>query len=267
MKSEILEQLPEKEESAILIPFEKQQKEIYRNVAISWNDKIRSVISSDFQSNTQLQMLTALLRLRQICSSPSMVEKIQYNKIPPKYELLFESVAEIYEKGESVLIFTNFITTLKEIEAHFRSVGYRTHSIHGSITAKKRQVELQNFQENEHASILIMTLKTGGVGLNLTKASYVFHIEPWWNPAAENQATDRAHRMGQTKSVQVYRYLMKDSVEEKIQELKKIKGQAFDALFKENFENEIDDISEIKMPITKSFSGQLSYSDFQHLLS
>ncbi|MDD4975351.1 MAG: SNF2-related protein [Bacteriovorax sp.] len=258
MKSDLLEQLPEKSESTILIPFEKQQKEIYRNVAISWNDKIKSVIDEDSKSNTQLQMLTALLRLRQICSFPAMVEKIKYNKIPPKFQLLFESISEIYEKGESVLIFTNFLTTLEEIEKYFRETGYKTHSIHGSMSAKKRQSELQGFQENNEASILIMTLKTGGVGLNLTKASYVFHVEPWWNPASENQATDRAHRMGQTKSVQVYRYLMKDSVEEKIQELKSIKGQAFDALFKEE--------SEAELAGSKVFAGQLSYKDFQYLL-
>lgn len=258
MKSDLREQLPEKTESSILIPFEKQQKEIYRNIAISWNDKIKSVIEEDSQSNTQLQMLTALLRLRQICSFPAMVDKIKYNKIPPKFELLFESVAEIYEKGGSVLIFTNFLTTLDEIEKHFRAAGCKTYSIHGSMKTKKRQEQLQGFQENDEASILIMTLKTGGVGLNLTKASYVFHVEPWWNPASENQATDRAHRMGQTKSVQVYRYLMKDSVEEKIQELKSIKGQAFDALFKEE--------SEAGLASNKVFAGQLNYKDFQYLL-
>jgi superfamily II DNA or RNA helicase len=263
MKSEIMEELPEKAESSILIPFEKQQKEIYRDIAISWNDKIKSVISQDGESNTQLQMLTALMRLRQICSDPSMVEKIHYNKIPPKFDLLYESVAEIYEKGESVLIFTNFVATLLEIEKHFRAIGLKTHSIHGAMNAKKRQHELHNFQGNgegnEAASILIMTLKTGGVGLNLTKASYVFHVEPWWNPATENQATDRAHRIGQTKSVQVYRYLMKDSVEEKIQDLKNLKGQAFDALFSHESEEELVG--------QKRFSGQMSYSEFQHLLS
>jgi SNF2 family DNA or RNA helicase len=262
MKADMLEQLPEKTESSILIPFEKQQKEIYRNIAISWNDKIKSVIDEDAQSNTQLQMLTALLRLRQICSFPAMVEKIKYTKTPPKFELLFEAVAEIYEKGESVLIFTNFVTTLTEIEKHFRSLEYKTHTIYGAMTAKKRQTELKDFQESSQASILIMTLKTGGVGLNLTKASYVFHVEPWWNPASENQATDRAHRMGQNKSVQVYRYLMKDSVEEKIQELKSIKGQAFDALFKEVTEDE----SETDLASHKAFSGQMSYKDFQYLL-
>lgn len=258
IKSELREQLPEKSESSILIPFEKQQKEIYRNIAISWNDKIKSVIEEGSQSNTQLQMLTALLRLRQICSFPAMVDKIKYNKIPPKFELLFESVSEIYEKGESVLIFTNFLTTLAEIEKYFREAGRKTYSIHGSMNTKIRQEQLQGFQENDEASILIMTLKTGGVGLNLTKASYVFHVEPWWNPASENQATDRAHRMGQTKSVQVYRYLMKDSVEEKIQELKSIKGQAFDALFKEE--------SEAGLSTNKVFAGQLNYKDFQYLL-
>jgi SNF2 family DNA or RNA helicase len=259
IKSEMLEQLPDKFESTILLPFEKEQLKIYRDIAISWNEKIKSVIDKDNQTNTQLEMLTALLRLRQVCSNPAMIEDVLYKKNPPKFELLLESVSEIYEKGESVLIFTNFLATLFELEKRFKESGYKTHVIHGALSAKKRQIELDQFQNNPEASILIMTLKTGGVGLNLTKASYVFHIEPWWNPAAENQATDRAHRIGQKKSVQVYKYIMKDSIEEKIQELKVKKNNAFDALFTEESESELAK--------EKSFSGKLSYSDFEFLIN
>jgi SNF2 family DNA or RNA helicase len=107
---------------------------------------------------------------------------------------------------------------------------------------------------------MLMTLKTGGVGLNLTKASYVFHIEPWWNPAVENQATDRAHRMGQAKTVQVYRYIIRDSVEEKIELLKDLKSRRFDALFSA-------DESEQDLGLGSPSGATLTQQDFEYLLS
>lgn len=258
LKKDVLVELPEKVESTILIPFEKKQKEIYRNIAISWNDKVKSIIETGKNQNTQLQMLTALLRLRQVCSHPKTIENFVYENIPPKFELLLNMLEELYERNESILIFSNFLSTLFEIENLCKQKNYSTSIMHGGLSSKDRQKMLTKFNERDGASILIMTLKTGGVGLNLTKANYIFHIEPWWNPASENQATDRAHRMGQTKNVQVYRYIMKDSVEEKIQELKAIKGRAFDALF-----SSIEDHSHLP----KTFDGKLSAEDFQYLLS
>lgn len=258
LKKDVLVELPEKVESTILIPFEKKQKEIYRNIAISWNDKVKSIIDSGKNQNTQLQMLTALLRLRQVCSHPNSVENISYDQTPPKFELLLNMIEELYERNESILIFSNFLSTLFEIENLCKQKNYSTSILHGGLSSRERQAMLTKFNENDGASILIMTLKTGGVGLNLTKANYIFHIEPWWNPASENQATDRAHRMGQTKNVQVYRFIMKDSVEEKIQELKSIKGKAFDALF-----SSIEDHSQVP----KTFDGKLSAEDFQYLIT
>ncbi len=258
LKKDVLVELPEKVESTILIPFEKKQKEIYRNIAISWNDKVKAIIETGKNQNTQLQMLTALLRLRQVCSNPNSVDNIVYESIPPKFELLLNMIEELYERGESILIFSNFLSTLFQIETLCQQKNYSTNILHGGLSSKERQAMLTRFNEDSGASILIMTLKTGGVGLNLTKANYIFHIEPWWNPASENQATDRAHRMGQTKNVQVYRYIMKDSVEEKIQELKAVKGKAFDALF-----SPIEDHSHLP----KTFDGKLSAEDFHYLIS
>lgn len=110
--------------------------------------------------------------------------------------------------------------------------------IHGRASRSEREKVLEKFNEPDKPSVLLMTLKTGGVGLNLTKASYVFHLDPWWNPAAEHQGTDRAHRMGQTKPVQVYRYYMRNSVEEKMDLLKSQKQEQFDALFGDQGEQE-----------------------------
>jgi SNF2 family DNA or RNA helicase len=125
------------------------------------------------------------------------------------------------------------------------------------MTKVKREETLRGFNDFQGGAVLCMTLKTGGVGLNLTKASYVFHMEPWWNPAVENQATDRVHRIGQERHVQVYRYLMEESVEEKIEFLKERKSSHFQALFSD-VESEAD---------IKQTSSQLSQDDFEFLLS
>ena len=170
---------------------------------------------------------------------------------------LLESLAEVVESGESALVFTQFLASFERIRGMLAAKGIQHFSIHGGTSRSQRESILRKFQDSVSGAVLLMTLKTGGVGLNLTKASYVFHLEPWWNPAVENQATDRAHRMGQQKPVQVYRYLMAQSVEEKIEVLKERKAAKFNALF--------SDTEELG-PVEKG-SGQLTQADFEFLLS
>lgn len=230
-KSEILKELPEKIESSRIIPFSEKQKKIYRDVALSCNEQVQKSLKESGENRSQLLMLTALLRLRQICSDPAAVPQVEYNEIPPKVEAIVESLKEILEEGHSVLIFTQFIATYERLIKEIKQNGMPVLSINGATSRKDRESILQEFKNSDQAQCLLMTLKTGGVGLNLTKASYIFHVEPWWNPAVENQATDRAHRMGQEKTVNVYRLIMKDSVEEKIEILKKKKVQLFNSVF------------------------------------
>jgi SNF2 family DNA or RNA helicase len=230
-KKEILSQLPEKQETKVSIAFETKQKKLYRDIAISYNEKIQATIKNSGESKCQLQMLTALLRLRQACSDPAALPDVQYIKMPPKLETLLESLKEVVASDESALVFTQFLPTLMRTEKALKEAGLAVYTIHGGVSAPQRQKILKEFDLHPQGAVLLMTLKTGGVGLNLTKASYVFHIEPWWNPAVENQATDRAHRMGQEKSVQVFRYIMHESVEEKIELLKGRKDQQFKSLF------------------------------------
>ncbi len=230
-KKEILDQLPPKQETVVKIAFEEQQKEIYRNVALSFNRRIHEVMAVQGVAEVQLEMFTALLRLRQVCSDPASLPDVKYDKVPPKLETLVDSVKEIIEAGESVLVFTQFLQTLEHTEKLLINASIPVRVIHGGISASKRQKVIAEFTNSPDACVLLMTLKTGGVGLNLTKASYVFHVEPWWNPAVENQATDRAHRMGQTKAVQVFKYIMHESLEEKIEILKDRKDQKFQSLF------------------------------------
>lgn len=272
-KKEILDQLPEKQESKISIAFEPKQKEIYRDIALSYNQQIQDALQEDPETNedsdaptppvsdgsgkVQLQMLTALLRLRQVCSDPGALPNVEYKKVPPKIETLAESLEEIISAGESALVFTQFIQTLQRTDEVLTKMNIPHFVLHGGMNSKQRQDTLSQFQNTNGGAVLVMTLKTGGVGLNLTKASYVFHLEPWWNPSVENQATDRVHRLGQKKSVQVFKYIMHESLEEKIEVLKERKDIKFQALFSEE---------ESAEHFNKNTQG-LSKSDFDYLIS
>ena len=257
-KSQVLTELPEKTESVVKINFDEQQKEIYKNIAMIWNSKVQSLINSQGESKLQIQMFAALMKLRQICSCPNIIEEVKYTKLSPKLSLVVDRVKELVDSGNSVLVFTNFILTLETLKDELVKRGVAPLSITGKLTQKKREGVLAEFN-TKGPKALLMTLKTGGVGLNLTKASYILHVEPWWNPAAENQGTDRAHRIGQTKNVHVYRYIMRNSIEEKIQELKQLKQEAFEDLLEKDTQN-------IKEGTFTGSSG-LSKKDFEYLLS
>ena len=176
--------------------------------------------------------------------------------MPPKLSTLLESISEIVESGESALVFTQFLQTLEHTAQIIRDAKIPVYTLHGAVPTKQRQKILAEFNANPGGAVLLMTLKTGGVGLNLTKASYVFHLEPWWNPAVENQASDRAHRLGQTKAVQVFKYIMHESLEEKIELLKDRKDKKFLAL--------LDPAEKVKD--VQATSNALSKEDFNLLL-
>jgi SNF2 family DNA or RNA helicase len=258
-KSAILKELPAKMESAVRIPFSEKQLKIYRDIALSWNSKVRENIQKEGTAKSQIIMLTALLRLRQACSAPSAIPNVKYDETPPKISLLIDTLTEIVDSGESALVFTQFMGTFSLIEKGLKAAGIPYFYMHGKVARKERDEQIRQFQEFPKGAVMLMTLKTGGVGLNLVKASYVFHLEPWWNPAVENQATDRTHRIGQTRSVQVYRYIMSDSVEEKIELLKERKSAQFNALFS-------DAEGEMDLSAASGSGGSLSQSDFEYLL-
>jgi|GEM_PF-5967427 len=261
-KTEVLKELPAKTESVVKIDFDDKQKEIYRNVAMSWNSKVQKLITDQGENKTQIQMFAALMKLRQVCSCPDVVVGSEYATLSPKLSLIADRVEELLSADKSVLVFTNFVSTLSALKNELVSRKCSVLSITGKDAQKKREATLEEFnQEGEKA--LLMTLKTGGVGLNLTKANYIIHVEPWWNPAAENQGTDRAHRIGQKQSVHVYRYIMNNSIEEKIQTLKESKQEAFNMLLSDE-NGDVDG-----GPAQSSFAGKsgLSKKDFEFLLS
>ena len=189
----------------------------------------KKAISEDGESKSQLIMLTALLRLRQVCSAPNAVPNVQYTEVPPKLSLLVDNLRSIIESGESALVFTQFLGTFDLISKELKKAGIPFFSLHGKVSRKDREAQLQAFQEHPGGSVMLMTLKTGGVGLNLTGADTVIHFDPWWNPAVEDQATDRAHRIGQTRVVTSYKLITRGTVEEKILNLQQRKRAVIQA--------------------------------------
>lgn len=236
-KQDLSLELPDKTENQIFVEFSKKQKELYRNTALSWSQKVNEAINQKGASQSKLYMLTALLRLRQVCSDPAALPSVVYREVPPKISILIDMLEEITEEGHSAIVFTQFMSTFGRLRELLKKHNIRAFEMHGGTPRKDREGILREFssENSEKGSVLLMTLKTGGVGLNLTKASYVFHLEPWWNPSVENQATDRVHRLGQSKNVTVYRLIMKESVEEKVEQLKKRKSQLFNNLFGDDY--------------------------------
>ncbi len=250
--------LPEKVLHQVYLPFEAQQKDIYKQMAMTFSRQVEKLIQDQGETKAQISMFSALMRLRQICSDPSAVPGVQYRGRPSKIEHFMNSIEEHIENGESVIVFTQFLATLERLKKELLSREIEHYLLKGSISSQERLRIIGDFNKSENPAVMLMTLKTGGVGLNLTKASVVYHLEPWWNPAVENQATDRAHRMGQTKNVRVFNLLIEGSLEQKISDLKVKKQAAFDRLFDNNEETvEVAPINE----------SALSKEDFFYLLS
>lgn len=256
-KTQVELSLPEKTVQKVILPFGVQQKEIYMKMAMTFSKQVESLIKDQGERKAQIAMFSALMRLRQICSDPSAVPGVIYHEQPAKIEHFLNSLQDHLENQESVIVFTQFLSTLGRIEKELNLLKIPTFTLQGSVSSKERLRLISEFQNSAEPGVMLMTLKTGGVGLNLTKASVVYHLEPWWNPAVENQATDRAHRMGQTKNVKVYNLLMEGSLEERIADLKLKKQGSFDRLF--GTEEQVQDVG---------FEGSsgLSKEDFFYLL-
>ena len=240
-KSEVLTELPDKIEQYVYLNFSEEEKVNYTNRLI----KIREDLKTESLRRKYGEILKSLLELRQLCLWQKQSEE------STKINFLLENLEQLQEEGHKVLIFSQFTTYLDKIQNEVTKRNWQYCRIDGSMTMKNRQKQVEQFQEGE-PQIFLISLKAGGVGLNLTAANYIFLMDPWWNPAVENQAIDRAHRIGQENKVTVYRPIIKDSVEEKVLVLQNAKRELFKEL--------LDDDSEY-------FSGKLSMDDFQMLLS
>lgn len=256
-KSQVKLSLPAKTVQKISLPFGEKQKEIYKKMAMTFSRQVDDLIQVQGEKKAHIAMFAALMRLRQICSDPAAVPGVVYDEQPVKVEHFLTSLQEHLENEESVIVFTQFLSTLGRLERELKKMKVPTFTLQGNVSSKERLRLISAFQESKEPGVMLMTLKTGGVGLNLTKASVVYHLEPWWNPAVENQATDRAHRMGQTKDVKVFNLLIEGSLEERIADLKLKKQGSFERLF--GVDEQVDE---------SSFEGSssLTRDDFMYLL-
>jgi non-specific serine/threonine protein kinase len=183
--------------------------------------RIAGAIERNGIEQSRMQVLEALLRLRQICCHPALVEK-GFDGDAAKFRLCGEFIGQIIAEGHNALLFSQFTQALDLVRAQLSRASIATEMLTGKT--RNRSTVVDRFQHSDTPAVFLISLKAGGVGLNLTAADYVIHLDPWWNPTSEQQATDRAHRIGQTRPVFVYKLIMRDSVEEhvlKLQERKK----------------------------------------------
>lgn len=244
MKSDVLPELPDKIESRRMAEMGSKQRKIYE----SYLSRIQTELAEGdtlSEGQDRIQVLAALTRLRQICCHPATFVE-NYKGGSGKMELLLEQLPDILHAGHSVIVFSQFTSMLSLIGAELRARGIPYFYLAGSTSAEERKREVGEFNRGE-VKVFLISLKAGGTGLNLTGADTVIHFDPWWNPAVEEQATDRAYRIGQKKKVQVIKYVMKDSIEEKIYELQKRKKRLSDELIQagESFMNQLT-IQEIR---------------------
>lgn len=230
-KEAVMDTLPAKQESTISLDLSAEQQMFYSRIVSEVRADIKKAYEEKTASQAGIAALSAILRLRQICVCPSAIDS-DFSEVSPKIAFLRIRLTELLEENSSALVFSQFRNGLDKVEQELIESGLPYFRIDGSTPMAKRKALIAEFQGCDTPQIFLISLKTGGVGLNLYKANYVFHLDPWWNPAVENQASDRAHRIGQTKTVFVYRLLMRHSIEEKMMVLKEKKAAMFDTIMK-----------------------------------
>jgi superfamily II DNA or RNA helicase len=214
-KEDVARELPDKTMILRTVELQGSQRDLYETVRIAMDQRVREEIASKGFSRSHIIILDALLKLRQICCDPRLLKLTAAKKVKEraKLDLLMEMLPELVSEGRRILVFSQFTSMLELIEEELASAKLSYVKLTGDT--KNREEVVRSFQDEE-APIFLISLKAGGVGLNLTAADTVIHYDPWWNPAVENQATDRAHRLGQTKNVFVYKLVVAGSIEEKI---------------------------------------------------
>ena len=227
-KDRVADELPPKTELLRSVALGDKQAMLYESVRLTMEKKVRQSIAQRGLARSHIIVLEALLKLRQVCCDPRLLPKGTRGATSAgsaKFELLFDLLPELIEEGRRVLLFSQFTTMLGLIEAEVQRRGIDYTKLTGQT--RKRDVAIEAFRSGQ-ANLFLISLKAGGVGLNLTEADTVIHYDPWWNPAVEHQATDRAHRIGQDKPVFVYKLVAEGTVEEKILALQERKQQLAD---------------------------------------
>jgi superfamily II DNA or RNA helicase len=228
-KSEVAPELPPKTEIVRSVPLTRSQDRLYQAMREEMQERIRVALRSQGPERGRIVILDALLRLRQICCDPRLTDEGQgaATRDSAKLSLLMELLPEMVVEGRRILLFSQFVRMLELIEVELVRRGIDFVKLTGQT--KDRQKVIEAFQRGQ-APVFLISLRAGGVGLNLTEADTVIHYDPWWNPAVEDQATDRAHRIGQERKVFVYRLLTEDTIEERVQRLQASKRELIDGL-------------------------------------
>ena len=239
-KDEVLTELPEKVENNMIVELSKEQKKLYMAYVKRAKKELREF---DKEENNNLKVLAILTKLRQICNSPQLFDENYTGKVA-KIELLKELMPDILSNGHRILIFSQFLGTLEEIKEELEKEKVEYFYINGSVKSKERMEISKKFNSGE-GQVVLISLKAGGTGLNLIGADVVIHYDPWWNFAVENQASDRAHRIGQKKSVQVIKLITEGTIEEKIIKIQENKRTLSENILGKNNGNNNKDSKEI----------------------
>ena len=251
MKRDVAKDLPDKVENIAYCELTPEQKDFYLEVLDSTKEELFKSIAENGLEKSRMSIFSALLRLRQICCHPRLYDKDNKKGIlsSGKFEQLKSMLEEIISENHRILLFSQFVDMLDIIKEWLVSAGIKHEYLTGST--KNRQEVVERFNNDTSIPIFLVSLKAGGTGLNLTGADYVIHYDPWWNPAVEDQATDRAYRIGQTKKVFVYRLITKNTVEEKIQKLKQDKRNLVDSV----------------ISVDRNIGKTLTYADLQDIFT
>jgi SNF2 family DNA or RNA helicase len=227
-KNQVLDELPDKTEITLAIDLSDEERTFYEALRVKALDDLQNIDKATNPGEKQLRVLAEIMKLRRACCHSSLANK-NINLDSSKLQRFEELVDNLIENGHKALVFSQFVDHLAIIKQLLTKKGIEFEYLDGSTPLKEREESIRRFQAGS-TDLFLISLKAGGVGLNLTAADYVIHMDPWWNPAVEDQASDRAHRIGQTKPVTIYRLVTKDTIEERIVELHKNKRDLADSL-------------------------------------
>lgn len=243
-KEQVAKELPEKTESVLYCEMGKEQRKVYDTFKNEYRNYLLNKIDENGVEKSQMYILEGLTKLRQICNSTALISKEEnYGNHSAKLELLIEQIKD-KTGNHKILVFSQFVKMLHIVKNRFEEEGISYEYLDGKT--QNRQENVDNFQNNKDIRVFLISLKAGGTGLNLTEADYVFVIDPWWNPAVENQAIDRCYRIGQTKNVMAYRMICKDTIEEKIVMLQKKKSKVAASIISVDEERKSFDVNQVR---------------------
>lgn len=237
LKSDVITELPEKIEKKYYVPMTTEQKLAYKNYMKEVKLKLKT------GEDDNITIFSYLTRLRQICQDPILVNK-DYTGDSGKLNVALEIIEEVIKEDNKILVFSQFTSVLKKIEEELNKRNIVSKYLDGSTRAKERIRLVSDFNESKESGVFLISLKAGGTGLNLTSAKFVMHMDPWWNPAIEDQATDRAHRIGQKNVVEVIKLIAKDTIEEKVVQLQEEKREIINSVMSDDSLN-INNISKL----------------------